>query len=72
MKIYQASGEGTVEVENIEPSEGSKVKIKVKHVMPTASDLNFFNGSVKREYQRRPSRIRIEERYEGYPQSLRG
>lgn len=50
MKIYQASGDGTVEVENIEPSEGSKVKIKVTHVMPTASDLNFFNGSVKREY----------------------
>lgn len=50
MKVYQANGNSAIIVENIEAEETKKVKIKVTHVMPTASDVNIFTGSLKMNY----------------------
>lgn len=50
MKVYKATGTSTIIVDNVEPEETKKVKIKVTHVMPTTSDINYFTGSVKANY----------------------
>lgn len=50
MKIYKATGNSVLSVENAEAEESKKVKIKVTHVMPTASDINIYTGSVRQSY----------------------
>lgn len=50
MKKYSANGSSFLVVENVEPEETDKVKIKVTHVMPTDSDINIYTGSKNIKY----------------------
>ncbi len=50
MKKYSANGSSFLIVDNVEPEETDKIKIKVTHVMPTESDINIYTGSKNIKY----------------------
>ncbi|NLL56658.1 MAG: zinc-binding dehydrogenase [Clostridiales bacterium] len=51
MKVYKATGSGTITIETMEPPQDkSLVKVKISQIMLTHQDLNFFKGAVKTDY----------------------
>ena len=50
MKIYRTNGDGRFDIDVQELQESEKIKVRVTHVMPTASDVNIFGGDSSTTY----------------------
>lgn len=50
MKVYKTNGDSKFDVEIRESEENEKVKVRITHVLPCASDVKIFSGDSSTKY----------------------